>query len=259
MSALISQQVVERIKKEHISPKPRWQFQAESLAMFSFMGIFLVTGALALGLIIELVDEMELSSVLTRPRGMSLSIYSFPYFWLIILAIFAALAMADFFRTRNGYRYKMRNVALVFVGSTIVLGILFYTLGISEDLQLFLENNFTSYANVTSSPHSLWSRPDDGLLSGVVIFSDSGCQCMQIRDWKGNVWNVNYSPALIRVGVPVIDGESIRILGHKNDKNKFEAEKVNPWARGFMKIIKRVDKEEDRLTKKVTQDVTGKN
>jgi len=54
MSPIISQQVVERIKNDHISPKPRWRFQAERFAAFSFLAFFLIIGALALSLIMEL-------------------------------------------------------------------------------------------------------------------------------------------------------------------------------------------------------------
>jgi hypothetical protein len=258
MSPIISQQVVERIKNDHISPKPRWRFQAERFAAFSFLAFFLIIGALALSLIMELVEEMDLNNVLTRPRGISLSIYSFPYFWLIVLMIFAALAVADFFRTRNGYRYKIRNVALIFIGSTVILGTLFYTLGISENLHLFLGQNVASYSNVVKDPYSLWSQPDDGLLSGVILSTDDKCRCMQVVDWGRNIWDVDYSQALIRSDVLMNDGEGIRILGQKKDKNKFEAEKIDPWTRGFMKIIKGVDKEEDRITKDIKQDVVGK-
>jgi hypothetical protein len=244
MTSLICQKVVERIKEERIQPKSCWWFRVERFLVFSFLGIFLIIGALALSLILELGDQLELENVITRPKGWELVVSGFPYFWLAIVMIFSSLAVADFFRTRNGYRYQIKYVALSFSGAMVVMGVVFYSLGISQDIHDFLAKKVTSYSSIVQNPHSFWSQPESGLLSGIILSADSGCHCMKVIDWDRHMWDVDYSRASIKSTVHLKDGEGVKILGEPDGDRRFVAQKINPWNRGFMKMINRMDEEE---------------
>lgn len=242
----ISQKVVQRIKIEKICPKPKWCFQIEKGLLVFFFAAFLAISALVVSLILDLADEIEPSSIISRPRGIKLALVSFPYFWLAVLMFFAALAIADFYRTKDGYRYSLQFVAVVFSFSALILGILIYAFGVAGYAHSFIRKNATFYHKIVPSPRSLWTKPEEGLLSGVVIHSDSeGCHCMEIVGWSQEFWNVNYAHADISSDVHLRMGESVKIIGKKEGDGIFNAEKISPWERGFMKIMDRKEEKKD--------------
>ena len=244
---IVSEKVATRIKEEHIAPIPRWRFQSERALVAFLLMMFLVIGALAISLVLELGDKLELESIIGRPQGFRLALSGFPYFWLIVVILFSVLAIADFLRTRNGYRYRLRNVVLVFVGAMVLLGLLIYTLSVSQDVHAFLGKNISLYSSVVGDPRDFWSQPDQGLLSGVVLSSDKLCDCMKIIDWNRVIWNVDNSHASIKPGVHLRGGEGIKIIGTEIDNHDFAAEKIRPWDRGFMKVMNKMDKEADDM------------
>lgn len=253
MNAQISEKVVEKIKQEHLSPKPKWRFQLGRMLVFFLLALFFVIGSIAVGLVLELFDELELDSVISRPAGFRMAVGSFPYFWLIVFIIFIALALLDFFHTKYGYRHRTRSMVLVFVGGMLALGVVVYTLGISENLHRFLGKNVRYYPLVISNPEAFWSQPDEGLLSGVIISDDKDCGCMKVVDWQRSVWNVDYSRAIIRPGAHIQDGEGVKIIGREKEPHKFQAQEIGPWKRNFMKVIRGIDKECDEIYKNLRQ------
>ena len=81
---IVSEKVATRIKEEHIAPIPRWRFQSERALVAFLLMMFLVIGALAISLVLELGDKLELESIIGRPQGFRLALSGFPYFWLIV-------------------------------------------------------------------------------------------------------------------------------------------------------------------------------
>ncbi|HPN96925.1 MAG TPA: hypothetical protein PLK35_04125 [Candidatus Moranbacteria bacterium] len=238
MNQAISQKVLEKIKEEKVLPKPKWRFSLRRSLVGLALLAFLTSGSLAFSLIVELLDRLETGNMMGRPNGFRLLFAGLPYFWFLLLALASFLAVFDFLRTRNGYRYRLKNIALVFVVIIGSGGIVFYTLGVSDKMEDYLEKKISFYEKITRTPKTFWLQPDEGLLSGVVMKSDEKCHCLEMMDWNREIWNVDYSKADIRPKVNMAEGEAIKIIGEELEKMHFEAQEIKPWmGKRMMKIM----------------------
>jgi hypothetical protein len=182
---------------------------------------------------------LEFEKIISRPRGFRILFLSLPYIWFIIAGIFSVLAVSEFFKTRHGYKYKTRNVILSFIILMLMLGGLFHALGFCNSVENYLENYFPIYSRITKTQQKVWSQPEMGLLSGMIIADDeAGCHCLRIRDWKKEIWEVDYSKAFVGPKVRKQKGEMIKILGTKKGGLRFEAEEIRPWVGIKMKSVK---------------------
>lgn len=230
MQENLSQKVLEKIKNEKISPKATWRFSLCRLAVFAFLIFFLAAGAISFGVVFDIIHEAEVARFIGRPRGLGLLFLSLPYLWIIFMAMFSGLAVADFARTRRGYRYRMRYVTIGLFGVMMLSGAALHVLGYCEKTEIFLESRLPFYNQVSSDPRDVWLRPEDGLLSGIVVRDDSeGCHCLELRDWRENVWNVDYGSARVVPQPENFNGQAVKIVGREGSDHDFEAEEIWFW------------------------------
>lgn len=236
MDKSISQKVLEKIKTEKIYPKPEWKFFVYRILIGFFLAIFLMAGALSLGIIFDLFSKFEVERLISRPKGVQIILYSLPYVWFVLLTIFSVLSVVEFIKTRHGYKYRTKYILLVFIAVMLVFGGLLHIFGFCNDLENYLEKYFPVYNKITETPQRVWFQPENGLLFGIVIVDDEGgCHCLKLKDMEDEIWEVGYSNAFIRPLVRKENGEMIKILGNKNGEYKFEAEEIRPWIGKKMK------------------------
>ena len=230
MEKSISQKVLEKIKQEKISPKSRWNFWLCRAGVLIVLVGCLILGAISVAIIFDLFSQFEMERIANRPSGMKIIFLSLPYVWFVLLAIFLVLIVMEFIKTRRGYKYKTKNVALVFFVAVIFLGGFFYSLGFGQKIEDCLEKYFSIYTQITKTPKAVWSQPERGLLSGIIIMdNEASCHCLKLRDWQEEIWEVEYSKAGIRPRVRKNAGEMIKVLGTDLGGHKFEAEEIRPW------------------------------
>jgi hypothetical protein len=230
METEVSKKVLEQIKSKGVTPRPRWQFRLERLFFALLLLMFLILGSLAISLMLDLFKEFHIDRVIAKPRGLKLVLLGFPYIWLILLAASSALGIFDFLRTKHGYRYRLRNIGLVILILILFFGCIFYVTGFSDGVERYLEKNMSFYHKLTATPFFFWSQPHEGLLSGTVINDDGNCRCLELEDWKNDIWDVDYSHASVRPQVIIEEGEPIKILGDKKEDRHFQADEINLWT-----------------------------
>ena len=230
MDKSISQKVLQKIKQEKISPKSKWNFfLCRTGVGIILVGCFIL-GAMSFGIIFSLFSQFEMERIFSRPGGMRMIFSSLPYVWIFLLATFLVLTVIEFVKTRHGYKYRTKNVALVFFLAVIFSGGVFHALGVSQKTENYLENYFPAYGQIIKTPKDVWLQPQRGLLSGTIVADDEkNCHCLKLRDWEEKIWEVEYSKALIRARVRKNEGEMIKILGSDLGEHKFEAEEIRPW------------------------------
>ncbi len=227
MSTNISQKVFEKIRKKEISAKPRWRFVLAHFLVGLLLIVFILVGALLLGLIIELAVQFNALEVLGYSGGRVL-LASLPYFWIILVLAFSVLGVFEFFKTRHGYRYNSRYVALGFAALVLILGAGSYAAGFSGKTENYLEKNISFYSDLTKTPSQFWSQPESGLISGRII--SNGNNSFKLQDQNGNYWMVNCSGANWEGRAQNKAGAEIKIIGEQTGSGQFRAGEISPWT-----------------------------
>lgn len=242
----ISQKVLDEIRKKNITPEPRWKFQAGRLMVLAFVLVLLAISGLAVGVIFELLSQFHFDSMVFRPRGLRLISESFPYLWLILVVGALILAVAEFLRTRHGYKYRLSEIVAVFGSLSIFLGSIFFIFGQSGQTERFLEKSLPQYGKMTRTPREFWVQPEKGLVSGIILKNDEGIKIMALRDWGGHDWDVDYSKAKVAERVVLKEGVFIKVIGEKKTDVNFFAEEIRPWMRpGGMMMRRHMDTDVD--------------
>lgn len=229
METNVSQKVIEKIKKEHLSPKASWYFALVRTLVLTALAVFILAGALSFGIIFELIRQFEIARLLGIPRGLNIVLMSLPYLWIIFVVFFLVLALADFARTRHGYKYRLFHIFIALFLVMVFLGAFFHVFGFCDQIEAYLERQLPFYSRIVVTPQGVWSRPDDGLLSGMIIGNDSVLDQLELRDWRADTWDVDYTKATIIPPVKNVPGEMIKVIGQKEPNHNFRAVEIRPW------------------------------
>ena len=226
----LCERVLERIKNEQMEPIPRWRFVLSQVLVAVCIAGLILFGALVVGQIMEFLDQLEVGRLWSLSGGVKIVFSSIPYILIVIIILIIALLMAEFFRTRHGYKYKLCPAIAMFLFLMLVLGMGLYAGGISAEIEQYFIRKSKIYSKIIITPEQVWSQPEKGLLSGVVLSDDEKRRSLSIADWKGNKWKVDYGKAVIGYGEVKKEGEPVRLLGKKGEKNNFQAEEILPWG-----------------------------
>jgi hypothetical protein len=241
METNVSQKVIDKIKKEHLAPKSGWYFFLGRALILAGLSLFILAGALSFGIIFDLIRQFEITRLIGRPGGPGLVLLSLPYLWIIFVVFFLVLALADFARTRHGYKYRLSHISVALFFLMFFLGAVFHALGYCDSIETYLEGQFPFYSRIVTTPQGVWSRPADGLLSGMIIQNDQTQDFLELRDWRANVWNVDYSQAAIGPQVTKMPGEMIKVIGDKQKDHDFKAEEIYSWdGKGMIRLSRPV-------------------
>ncbi|MFA5024762.1 MAG: hypothetical protein WC523_07495 [Patescibacteria group bacterium] len=230
------QKLVEKIKEANISPKPRWYFLLKNYVIWAAGILALLVGAVAVSVIIYLwrYNGWE-TRVETHKSLWEFFLLTLPYFWIIFLGIFIFILYYNLKHTKKGYRYPVYLIAIFSVLASMVLGSLFYFLGVGQKIDDILGERAPLYGTVLNRQMAFWFNPQEGRLVGIIA-GDVVDNNFYLIDPAGNVWQVSGRanndhnfPDFLKIGEPV------NIIGQVVAADKFRAEIIRPLVpgRGF--------------------------
>ncbi|PJA22931.1 hypothetical protein COX58_00865, partial [archaeon CG_4_10_14_0_2_um_filter_Archaea_38_6] len=131
----ISQDVLERIQKEGIQPKPKWEFLLKEWVIWVLAGVCVLVGGLAVSVILTLLvtDGLGLAFFQAPTKGLILA--AMPYVWLVLLVTFLLVAEYNICHTKRGYRYRWASVFVGVILFSIPLGFIFFEIGWGERVE----------------------------------------------------------------------------------------------------------------------------
>ncbi len=229
-------ETIEKIKDQGIAPEPRWKYLVKKYGMWAVFGVIILLGAISFSIAFNLLSQLDWD--LYRFAHQSAVLYSLsllPYFWIVTIGILLALAFFDLRKTETGYKYSWLKMSLVSIGGIIVIGFVFFLIGLGGKLNAFLIKDIPYYGqHMMMTKESQWMQPNSGFLSGTLTIISNGK--LEINDLNGQKWNVILDEkTLIRPAVNIAKGEMIKIIGSKKDANNFEALEIRPWmGQGMM-------------------------
>lgn len=219
-----------KIKKEHILPEPRWRYLARKYGMWLLFGVALIFAGSSLSVAAHLLSglDWDLYRFVHQNRaGYLLSI--FPYFWAVLLGMFIVGAFFDIRKTETGYRFSLVRIAIITIGSIVVLGSIMFFAGIGGRFNSMMAKGVPYYGqHMMVTKESQWSSPQKGFLAGEIIAVS--VDELKIRDLKEKRWNIQLDEkTMTRPSADISKGQMIKIIGAQLDDNDFRAVEIRPW------------------------------
>ncbi|PIS42887.1 MAG: hypothetical protein COT24_01245 [Candidatus Kerfeldbacteria bacterium CG08_land_8_20_14_0_20_40_16] len=227
-----SKNILDKIKENKITPKPKWQFRLEQVGIWALAVLSLIIGAKAFAVIIfRLVNnDWEIREHLGRSL-LNHALLTLPYLWIIVMVLFILLAYYNARHTKKGYRYSVYGIVIGTVVVSLFLGGILYSTGFGYEIDFLFSENLSGYQKIMPNRGEFWSQPEAGFLSGEVI-SQKGSNLM-LRSFDGEIWTVDISNTNIPDFVNINKGSLIRIIGEIVEKEKkFIAKEIFPWSAG---------------------------
>ncbi|PLX20644.1 hypothetical protein C0584_05385 [Candidatus Parcubacteria bacterium] len=228
----LSQKVLESIKKHKIIPKPKWTFLLRNYVVWFAGLISLVIGALALSVIIYMLryngwEEYHYISD-SIPQFILLTL---PYFWIVFLIIFVLVADYYIRHTNKGYRYRLPVVVLISVFASVLLGGIFYKIGMGQAIDDILGSRAPFYKEIINRKPLFWNNPEKGYLTGQVMGIVSDAE-FNFRDAENVDWLIVYNKEEIFRMPKLENNMKISLIGNILSNNIFEAKDFRPLRPG---------------------------
>ncbi|MBT3412824.1 MAG: hypothetical protein HOJ15_01915 [Candidatus Jacksonbacteria bacterium] len=225
----LSEDVLKEIKKDHITPKPRWQFLVKDCCVWVLGVVSVFVGSLAFAVMLSMLinNDWDLYSLLNG-GAIGLIIATLPYFWIILILLFALLIQHNLKHTKKGYKY---SPVLLIAGGILISGIVgtfLYNIGAGVAIDDVLLQNVPVYSQIGNRRASIWN-PEKGRLSGVIVSVDQEGLFL-LEDFSRQEWQV-LGEYTIPDSFPLIiqRGNKVRMLGDRLNEFTFEAYHVMPW------------------------------
>lgn len=219
----VSKKVLKQINKEEIKPLPKWRFLLKNYVIWSLFIINLTIGSIGAGIIFFIIVNGDL---------VNSPLYTIPFAWIVISICFIAIAVYNYKHSEKGYKYSLWRVMLANLLLSVVLGVLLFTLGISERINDVFSENIPIYNHTMDMRSKIWMRPDDGYLAGTIISVDEEKSTLVFEDLNNDKWTIDYETSQVRARVQLVEGEKIKIIGSREDQNSFNASDIRPWGNG---------------------------
>jgi hypothetical protein len=227
-----NQAVLEKIKTEKISPKPKWQFLLKNSLIWILGILSLILGAISTSLVFYMLTGED-SGIGHGPNILEALFFVIPFFWIICLTIFAVSVFFYIKHTKKGYKYSAKQIILFIIAASLLLGGLLNLIGVDRFIDDELGERAPFYDRVINPRLDYWSNPDSGRLTGMIV-SQEDVDTYNLIDRNGEVWVVAFaddSHGEILIEHPV------RLVGKKVADHQFvikDVMSVGP-GRGFFK------------------------
>jgi hypothetical protein len=233
----LSKRILDKIKKNHIEPKPKWRFTAKN----AFIWIVAVAALLFGGLASSVVVFMLVNNDWDVYEHISGSLPEFvfitmPYYWLVFLLIFILAANYYLKNTKRGYRYKLWQVSTLIVFSSLFLGVLFYNVGMGRAIEEVFSKKVPFYSELSGHRKEIWEMADEGRIAGEVMMLISEDE-FRFKEMNSREWRIISGGAIMPPGFLIREGDIIKIIGKKIDENNFEAFIIKPMGVPFGRMI----------------------
>lgn len=219
----ISDKVLDKIKKEHIRPRPRWQFWLRDGGQWAGFIMLLLLAAFALGLLWYFWSD---GPWLHGGRSVGLFFGPMPLIFLGLIILGGMLALIDFRNTGRGYRYPILKIGLALLFLAAIGGWTLNFFGASQRIDQAFSGS-PMYQGRESYMKEIWQRPNEGLLAGEIeeVF---GAGKFSFRDFDGKLWLVDASRAIWRHNLTPVAGSKVKLIGVAEGAD-FTAKEVRPW------------------------------
>ena len=228
----LAARVLARIARDHIVPRPRWEFIFKNYFFWTLGALAVALGAFAFSAaLFEVENAGWRLAVATHPDFLTFLLSAAPFLWALALALFVLIGYANIRRTNRGYRYPLALIAFGAVITSVALGSALYAFGLGGELEEAVGDHPPFYRPILVAERSWWLAPERGLLGGSVVSVAPGISSFTLRDFAGGVWRVDGSDLSAPDLTVVARGGIVRVVGvpAAATSSVFHACFVFPW------------------------------
>ncbi len=227
--AKISNRILEKIEKEDIKPIGKWSFVLKNSILWTLFVLNIIFGSVGFALSIYLFESSDiLNLVLSVNDFLELLILAIPTIWLILTILFVVVGYLNFRYTDRGYKISFLKLLLINISTIILLGIGIHSLGVPKNVNKLLAERIPSYSELTDPRYKVWSRPEQGYLSGSISSLEENDKLI-LKSFNNTVWRIDVSSAVVRRAVNLVKGEKIKVRGNTVGEGLFKASEILPW------------------------------
>lgn len=228
--SILSKTIIGKIKKGQVKPTPKWVFLFKRSFVWGLFVTSVLFGSIAIGIIFFQIRDAGWEIYNQMKDGWAeFILLALPYFWLLLMVLFLALAYYHFRHTKTGYRYNVFAIIGLSLVVSLVFGSVLYATGFSGRLEAFFQE-IPHYEKLHIGKRMLWQRPEKGFLSGTIIQVTEG-EILILQDFQEHAWWVDITRARIHPEVILQEAEKIKMLGKPEEGGYFIAEMISPWRR----------------------------
>jgi hypothetical protein len=220
--------IIEKIKRQHIAPEPKWRLNLKSYVFWVFSFLMVILGGLSFSLII--FNFLDFGPGVFHHFGFGKIIRTFvmtaPFLWIGLFFLALISGILIFRKTKRGYRYGVFFAGSLAVLAISILGVGMHLASVSEKLERGISRGFPGQRNLAFPIEGRWSNPEEKMLGGEVkkVVSEQ----IILLDFRGGTWEVYYSPQTeMRLRQDLAPGISIGVIGEKIGEKKFQAEFIH--------------------------------
>lgn len=240
----ISQTVMERIKREHVSPTSRKWFVCVNCTMQFAWFIAVVFGAVSVAILLYTgVHGWFGFYEATERSRVGLAIAYIPVLWIVVLLGMVLIAYQNMRLTGRGYRYPVWVVLGTSLLASIAIGFAFYIAGLGQIIDMKLGQQMPMYSSVYKQQELFWQTPVENRWLGTITAKDG----MMFSDIAGNEWQLDTSLLEEEERELLMKGDRVRVLGIGNDTGTIMACGVFPWKEHLFMLPKDLELDRDNL------------
>lgn len=224
------QETIEKIERQSIVPESRWKYLLKKYGLWLLFATGVILTAVSLLVAFDNVANLDWDLYRFMHQNRFAYILSIlPYFWIILIAIFLAIAFFEIRKTETGYRYSWFRILLITLGSVAIFGIGSFILGFGNGLNSKLTKEIPFYGqHLTITKEAQWMQPAKGFLAGTIISASE--MRLEIKDLDDKKWNVDIDEnTSVKPSVNISKGEMIKLIGKEITENNFKAREIRPW------------------------------
>lgn len=218
--------IIEKIKKEHVTPVPAWFATAQNICMWGIGILFATVGAVSLAVVTVIMVNNDWDIYrMFDPNLVRFILVSIPYIWVSIGVVCLFIVYSAVRHTKRGYKYNVASIIIASLGLSICGASLFHIYGVSRRLDATLVTHVPYYAPIAHPRVNRWHHPEKGYIAGVVEEIAPG-KSIIVRDRRDRVWLISTSSTQ-----SVYIGMTVRTIGVPANNNHIQAMRILPWDR----------------------------
>lgn len=208
--------IMNTIKEGGIRPISKKYFILKRYLVIGLGALVTIMGAIVFAKIVASLLAMPWESWDYVWASRSSFLYTtLPILWIGLLIVFITLIPFIIEKTKQGYKYKKIILVLFSIISSIVLGIIFLSVGSISGTNKFL------VGDVVRREASVWTSPESGRISGRIVTRST--DSVILEDLRSRIWAVDITNILAGSRATLDSNENVRIIGIEVDENTFVA------------------------------------
>lgn len=220
--------IIEKIKKENIQPKPKWKAVFRNYAYWIFLVLMTIFGSAVFAMVLANILDLRLGMVWgwRLDRYFRLLVLSLPLTWLFLGLVALVFGILAFRKTKHGYRYRNLFVVTISVLIISMLAVFCHFGNFSRRIESAFERTVPENLHRMMPPREMrFFHPEEGIIAGR-IFQVGDEYFILSNHWQED-WTVLMQDDTEMVDIEKLEkGLRVFVSGQEVGKNTFQAEVV---------------------------------